>query len=168
MVSDNKYENQKAEDKKEKHEEKVELIQAVKSINPKVLEGVSQKKKAEIIQVFSQAAVSIQKSRSGPLPSPEDLAEYANIIPNGAERIMAMAEKEQGHRHELNNTISRRELNQSSTGQILGFILALITIIMGGVLLYLGIDIAGYVAIILPLAGLVGVFIKKKIEDNKQ
>lgn len=36
--------------------------------------------------------------RGGPLPSPEELRQFNEIIPNGAERIMRMAEKEQdGH-----------------------------------------------------------------------
>ncbi|MFD2961024.1 MULTISPECIES: DUF2335 domain-containing protein [Olivibacter] len=167
MTADNT-ENQKSDDKKEIHEEKVDLIKAVKSINPKVLEGVSQKKKAEIIQVFSQAAVSIQKSRSGPLPSPEDLAEYANIIPNGAERIMAMAEKEQNHRHDLNNTISRRELNQSSTGQWLGFFIVIFIAGMCGWLMFLGHSIAGMIGVVSALGTLLTVFILKKVEDKKK
>lgn len=36
--------------------------------------------------------------RGGPLPSPEELRQFNEIIPHGAERIMRMAEKEQdGH-----------------------------------------------------------------------
>lgn len=49
--------------------------------------------------------VSISRSRlsrhSGPLPRTSDLREYDEIIENGAERIMRLAEKEQDHRHAL-------------------------------------------------------------------
>ena len=38
---------------------------------------------------------------SGPLPPPAALESFNRIIPGGAERILAMAEKEQGHRVEL-------------------------------------------------------------------
>lgn len=37
-------------------------------------------------------------SRSGPLPTPADLEHYARVIPDGADRIMSMAEREQAMR----------------------------------------------------------------------
>lgn len=37
----------------------------------------------------------------GPLPPPRTLAQFNEVIPDGAERIMAMAEKEQAHRHAM-------------------------------------------------------------------
>ena len=40
----------------------------------------------------------IARHHQGPLPTPEDMVSYNNIIPNGAERIMQMAEKEQSAR----------------------------------------------------------------------
>lgn len=36
----------------------------------------------------------LAESYQGPLPRPQDLEHYARVIPNGAERIMAMAERE--------------------------------------------------------------------------
>jgi uncharacterized membrane protein len=36
---------------------------------------------------------------SGPLPPPAILAQYNNAVPNAAERILKMAEKEQSHAH---------------------------------------------------------------------
>lgn len=39
-----------------------------------------------------------RRFHAGPLPPPEDMAEYNHVIPNGADRIMAMAEKEQDGR----------------------------------------------------------------------
>ena len=35
---------------------------------------------------------------AGPIPPPELLAEYDQVIPNGAERILSMAEKQSDHR----------------------------------------------------------------------
>lgn len=46
-------------------------------------------------QAFMKMAVFEQKSMSGPLPPASEVAEYNQVIPNGAERIMVMAEKEQ-------------------------------------------------------------------------
>ena len=48
-----------------------------------------------------------QESLSGPLPSPKLVAGYAEVIHNGAERIMVMAEKEQEGRLQENRTIQQ-------------------------------------------------------------
>lgn len=44
-----------------------------------------------------------QRLTTGPLPPPEVLKSYGEAVPNGSERIMAMAEKEQDHTHQLQN-----------------------------------------------------------------
>ena len=41
----------------------------------------------------------VSTSFSGPLPPPEALAEYERVLPTSAERLLAMAEKEQEHSH---------------------------------------------------------------------
>lgn len=38
---------------------------------------------------------------TSPLPSPDDLARYNELIPDGAERLLAVGEREQAHRHEI-------------------------------------------------------------------
>ncbi|MFC5920876.1 DUF2335 domain-containing protein [Neisseria weixii] len=43
----------------------------------------------------------IARHHMGPLPDPDDMARYGSIIPNGAERIMQMAEKEQSARLQM-------------------------------------------------------------------
>lgn len=40
----------------------------------------------------------------GPLPPPEILKEYNNIIGHGAERMMVMTEKAQSHRHQMDRS----------------------------------------------------------------
>lgn len=43
-------------------------------------------------------STTAMKAHSGPLPAPEDLARYDQLLPGTAERIIAMAELEQNHR----------------------------------------------------------------------
>ncbi|MBI1386662.1 MAG: DUF2335 domain-containing protein [Rhizobiales bacterium] len=43
----------------------------------------------------------MQKSHSGPLPAAEDFAAYGEVLPSAPERILAMAEGNQVHRHKL-------------------------------------------------------------------
>lgn len=38
---------------------------------------------------------------AGPLPPPETLDQFSNVVENGAERIVAAWEKETAHRHKL-------------------------------------------------------------------
>ena len=103
------------------------------------------------------------------MPDPDTLAKYAETIPDGAERIMKMAEKEQDFRHDFASKRLRRELNQSGMGQILAFILS-VTAISGGIFLaYMGKDTAGITTIISAMALLAGAFIAgrfgKKAEE---
>lgn len=48
--------------------------------------------------VLTSATRTEVRHHSGPLPTPEDLARYDQLIPGAAERIIVMAENEQRHR----------------------------------------------------------------------
>jgi uncharacterized membrane protein len=47
----------------------------------------------------------IQQTFSGPIPPPTLLAEYNKVVPNAAERILAMAEKQSEHRQFLEKKV---------------------------------------------------------------
>lgn len=106
----------------------------------------------------------------GPLPSPEVLAQYEEVYPGIAERILQMAEREQSERHEQERmTISLERENQKSLnsniirGQILAFLSVIIISGLCGYFAYLGdIPTAGKTAtwVIVSLAG---VFITGRI-----
>lgn len=51
---------------------------------------------------------------SGPLPPPGALQQFNVIIPNGAERIMAMVEQEQAHRIAIESKALRAEVVDTS------------------------------------------------------
>lgn len=102
-----------------------EVEKYLRSINPRIFEGVNKKKKEELLKSFSFTLIQ-SKSHSGPLPAPDTLSEYNELIPNGAERIMKMAENQQSHRHELEKKIIPNQVQQSKMGQWFGFILGLV------------------------------------------
>lgn len=59
----------------------------------------------------------------GPLPPPEILEGYNDVIENGADRIITMAEKNQNHRHELENAVILGGLKNERRGQVIaGFL----------------------------------------------
>ncbi|MEZ5006959.1 MAG: DUF2335 domain-containing protein [Chitinophagales bacterium] len=116
------------------------------------------------------AVVSIFKkeSFSGPLPPPRMLKEYNNVIENGAERIMVMAEKQGEHRRSLESHAVTEQLRQSRYGQIFGFIIALLLI---GVSTVLGLSGQPVLAGVLggsTLVSLVTVFVYGKVTQKKE
>ncbi len=84
--------------------------------DPTIFEGIPKLKKQQIIKSL---VVTMHKTHIGPLPDPETLSEYDAIIPNGAERIMQMAEKQLEHRLKMENKVISGQMQQSNIGQIL-------------------------------------------------
>jgi len=103
----------------------------------------------------------------GPLPRPDFLAKYNEIIPDGANRIMLMAERQQEHRFGLENKAMDSQLKQSSRGQIFGFIICLIGLSVSGYMAYLGYAIAGSILGGTGLIGLVSLFVVGKYKQRK-
>ena len=106
----------------------------------------------------SQLEIEVKQEisqHSGPIPSAPALEKYNEIIPNGADRIMSMAEKEQLHRHRMDN---KRE-NRASWGVVCAFALGA----MGFAAAAFGFSLkleAGAVGVAgVALASLVGAFI---------
>ena len=139
--------------------------------NPKVDDESKQSSdpKAEVVegenrQQPNRRIIHAQRAEafSGPIPPPDLLEKYNNIIPNGADRILAMAEQQQAHRQFMEKTVVEGDVRRSDRGLILGFI---VTVIFGAGGIYLvatGHDLNGLAVIFLPLAGLVGTFIYSK------
>ena len=93
----------------------IQIEKELHQVDPKVFDGVPKQRKQQIVRAVIQ---TVQKIHMGPLPDPNTLAEYNNIIPNGAERIMAMAEKQSDHRMKMESEVIHRQMNQSTAGQI--------------------------------------------------
>lgn len=62
-----------------------------------------------VVEAVVTQITQVQKSHSGPLPDIDTLRGYADLIDQGAERIMRMAEKEQEHSHKMDFAESRRQ-----------------------------------------------------------
>lgn len=146
----------------------VDFVEILNKQNPRLFNGLDKKKRDQIMQAISVGFMHVQKSHSGPLPDAETLENYARIIPNGAERVMAMAEKEQNFRHGYTDKISKRQLNQISRGQFFGFLLALVGIGGGILLAYLGKETTGLTTIITSIVALVGAFLYGQNQSKKQ
>lgn len=141
--------------------------------NPTLFKGVPEQKKAEILRVFSMT-LSVEQiierkitAHQGPLPQWEDLERYGQIIPDGADRIMTMAEKQQEHRMALENKAISEQLSQSKRGQSFGLLIGL-TALMGGVVCIMtGHEWSGAFLGGGGLTGLVSVFVIGKNKQSK-
>jgi uncharacterized membrane protein len=96
---------------------------------------------------------------SGPIPDPERLAKYNEILPGAANRILTMAENQATHRQKMEWRVITADIIRAYAGVICGFLITVMAFVIGGYLIYLGHDWAGATIIITDLAVLVGVFI---------
>ena len=94
----------------------------------------------------------------GILPPPVMLKQFNEIIPNGADRIMKMAEIEAEERKIYN----RKQLRYHSAGLYLAFILALFVFIGGFILAYSGNNTGSGILVGTVLTGVVIAFINGK------
>lgn len=133
-------------------------------IDPKVFEGIPKPKKQQIIRSI---VVSMQKTHIGPLPDPETLRDYCDLIPNGGERIMQMAEKQAEHRMKLEDKVIRGQMTQSNLGQIFAFLIGLAALGSATYCIVSGYQWAGSILGVGGLTGLVTAFLKGRAQQDK-
>lgn len=115
-------------------------------------------------QASPKAGVALSRAEfsasfSGPLPPPEVLAHYSDCIPDGADRILRMAEAQQQHRMSLERFALRSDWARSFAGLVAGLIVALLFLYVSWDLISTGHDLAGTALGTVDIVALVGVFI---------
>jgi uncharacterized membrane protein len=129
---------------------------------------VAQRKEERLAQRIEQRVIRATMQFSGPLPPPELLAKYNDAVPNGAQRIVEMAEKQQTHRIGIEKRVVHWNTLDQRLGLILGFILA-VSIAGGGFwLINKGKDAMGIAAVIAAIASPTGAFIWSKNKQDQQ
>ena len=117
-------------------------------------------------QVLKIANIATQYQ--GPIPPPQMLAQYTEVIKDGAERIFLIFEKQTTHRIDLEKKIVKHDIIQSYFGILIAFIITM-TIIIGGIfLIFNDKQISGFGTLFTGLAALVGSFIYGRNALNKQ
>lgn len=72
----------------------------------------------------------------GPLPPPEILQAYNKALPNGAERIVAMAERQSAHRQELEKAVVKGNATVQKIGVFASLFITLAAMSLGSALIY--------------------------------
>lgn len=116
------------------------------------------------------SSISVTKTElwAAPLPHPEILREYNEIIPGGAERILAMAESQSQHRMGMEDRALTANLVRAGRGQWFGFIISMVALAIGAYGLYNGHEIGGGIIGGGGLTALVSLFVIGKRGQSKE
>lgn len=104
-----------------------------------------------------------QMQWSGPLPPPAALEKFNEIIPNGADRIVKMAEAEQLHRHEYEKHGMVATASEARHGQFLGALVSCLAIGSAAYTSSIGAHWAVSAALVgIPVLGLVRAIVRPR------
>lgn len=112
-------------------------------------------------------AASRSSTFIGPLPPPEILDRYNQVVPGMAERLMRDFEKQTDHRMFIEKQVIRSKIIQSYIGQTTGFVLGLTGLVFGYALIHAGKDGTGIASILGSLSWLGGIFVVGKLKQSK-
>ena len=104
----------------------------------------------------------------GPIPPPEILAGYEKALNGAADRILAMAETQQKHRHEMESKVLDSHIARSQQGLWCGLVVAIGGLSVSAFSIYWGYSTAGVLLGSGTLASLVGVFVYGKREQKEE
>lgn len=100
-----------------------------------------------------------QKSFQGPIPPPEDLRGYEEVLPGASNRIVTMAEENSKHRRSMEKTIIEGNISLSKRGQWMGFFLAIFFVLIALFLAFNGYQKLGGILITTTLIGALVIFV---------
>ena len=114
------------------------------------------------------ARVTTYTEVSGPIPSPQILQQYNNIVPSAAERIIRMAEKQSDHRMALENRVVSSNLVKSYLGMIAGTSIAIFGLYIAKEIAINGNPATAGIIAALDLGGLVWVAVTNTKSQRKE
>lgn len=129
-------------------------------------DDTEEQKRAHIRDLVSGISISRQ-FYSAPLPPPDDLRAYNDAVPNGAERILTMAENQSAHRIEIESKAISAQIEDSKRGQIFGLIVAIVFAVASVWLALQGHDTVASILGGSTIVGLVTVFVVGKKEQRE-
>lgn len=120
---------------------------------------ISKEHEVEVENIRASSGKGIAKlagsSFSGPIPPPEIIRGYDEVVPGAAERIISMAERQSEHRQKMEEIMIRAESRDGLLGICFAFALGLGCIIVAAIVVILVPKSAG--AIFGSLLGITGI-----------
>lgn len=121
----------------------------------------------------NQTNLQVQKTElyAGPLPHPDTLKKFEEILPGAADRILKQAENQTQHRIEMESKVINADIRKSYVGLVFGFLIGILGIGGGIYLATLGFDIFGPVLSSGTLVSIIVAFIygtKSRKEEREK
>ncbi len=110
-------------------------------------------------RIMTRVAQTQVTAFSGPLPPPELLAHFNEVVPGSAAKIIDMAHRQSEHRMDLEKTVIEGENRRANAGLICATALAVFIIATGAVLILKGHDWAGATLVGIDLVGVLTAFL---------
>jgi uncharacterized membrane protein len=109
-----------------------------------------------------------EASFSGPLPHPEVLRGYEELVPGAAERLLKMAEEQARHRQGLERIVVAGGSRRANIGMWLGFIISIVVLALSAALILKGHEVAGTVIGSVDLVSLATVFVVGRVDQRTE
>jgi uncharacterized membrane protein len=104
----------------------------------------------------------------GPIPPPQILQQYNQVVPDAAERIIRMAEKQSDHRIDLERKVVDSNIRKSYIGMVLATIIALYGLYIAKEISINGNPWAAGIIAALDLGGLISVAVYNGLIQKKE
>lgn len=153
--------------KPQKQSKKVNKIPIEKDVPVELAEIIQDLPKEKRIRIIKSLAIE-KRQHSGPLPDAETIKIYNAVIPNGGDRLMKNVEIQLAHRTELEKKGLNRSFNQSSTGQWMGFLIAIFFGLIAWDLAKSGMTVTASIIGTVDLVALVTVFVVGNSKSKKK
>jgi uncharacterized membrane protein len=111
---------------------------------------------------------SVEYAYSGPLPPPEVLRKFEEVLPGSAERIFSQFELQSAHRRAQESKVISAGVVSQHIGSVSGLLLGFIGVGGGIWLTQEGKSVAGLTALISTMTALVATFLYKKDQQGKE
>lgn len=119
-------------------------------------------------QVQTQVAEARIEAFSGPLPRPDILIQYEQVVPGAAERIIIMAEQQTRHRQAMERTVIEGDTKRAYLGLWVGGFVTLSVLGASMFLISKGHDWAGALIASLDIVGLASIFVYGTISRRRE
>lgn len=110
----------------------------------------------------------VSKVHRGPIPSAEELDHLEQVLPGSANRCFEMAEREQSHRHSIDDKIVTREFSLRTRGQNLALVGLIGLLAVVCFLAYLDDTVSAAALGSATIVGVVAVFVTGRSYDVKE
>ncbi len=111
---------------------------------------------------------SVEYNYSGPLPPPEILKRFDEILPGSAQKIFNQFEMQAAHRRQMEAAVIASGTFSQRVGSISGFVLGIMGVGGGVWLTHEGRNLGGFSTVLVTLASLVSIYVSQRRKQSAE